>query len=375
MNDIMLYDQIFNHTLPFFWELMNDGFGNYLVQKLAEESTDEQLVKIIEQMGVEPVQLCKDPHGTRSVQKIIEVVGQDIHYKLISDYLKVRIKEMSEDINGNHVIQKILQCWSSEHNQFLYDAMERQCVEIACHKHGCCIMQKCIDAASQPQKKSLTQCIAKNTLVFVKNPFGNYVVQFVLKLKNQQVNLIVSKELMSNIISLSKQKFSSNVIEKCLEHNTKEVNKQLVACIMSDRSHYFDLLSDQFGNYVLQKSLSVAQEPQLSQFLAALQPEVLKLQTHSDFGYKIYQRLVKKYPGLDPTYKDIPDSKGRPSHQTNRRTNNGGGGQNKNQRSNQTIKQTSHPSSSNHTIRQGTGPQRQDNHDDQQFSKTGAKQY
>jgi pumilio RNA-binding family len=97
----------------------------------------------------------------------------------------------------------------------------------------------------------LTLCIAKNTLIFVKNPFGNYVVQFVLKLRNQQVNQIVSLELMSDIINLSKQKFSSNVIEKCLEHNTKEVNKQMVSCIMSDPDHYFDLLSDQFGNYVL----------------------------------------------------------------------------------------------------------------------------
>lgn len=87
----------------------------------------------------------------------------------------------------------------------------------------------------------------------------------------------MSKELMSDIINLSKQKFSSNVIEKCLEHNTKEVNKQMVASIMSDPDHYFDLLSDQFGNYVLQKSLSVAQEPQLSQFLSQLQPDVLQL--------------------------------------------------------------------------------------------------
>ena len=91
-------------------------------------------------MSIEPVQLCKDAHGTRSVQKIIEVVCKDIHFKMISDFLKDRIKEMSEDINGNHVIQKILQCWPVEHNQFLYDAMINQCVDIACHKHGCCIM-------------------------------------------------------------------------------------------------------------------------------------------------------------------------------------------------------------------------------------------
>jgi hypothetical protein len=91
-------------------------------------------------MGVEPVKLCKDAHGTRSVQKIIEVVTLDTHFNLIKGYLMYRIKEMSEDINGNHVIQKILSSWNSKNNQFLYDAMVSRCVEIACHKHGCCIM-------------------------------------------------------------------------------------------------------------------------------------------------------------------------------------------------------------------------------------------
>lgn len=75
MNDVALFDHIFTATTPCFWELMNDGFGNYLVQKLAEECSPEQLVKIIEQVGIEPVQLCTDAHGTRSVQKIVEVVS------------------------------------------------------------------------------------------------------------------------------------------------------------------------------------------------------------------------------------------------------------------------------------------------------------
>lgn len=250
--------------------------------------------------------------------------------------MKERIKELSEDINGNHVIQKILQCWSSEHNQFLYDVMEKRCVEIACHKHGCCIMQKCIDAASQPQKKALTQAIAKSTLIFVKNPFGNYVVQFVLRLKTQQVNQMISRELMSDIINLSKQKFSSNVIEKCLEYNSKEVNKQMVAAIMGDPTQYFGLLSDQFGNYVLQKSLSVAQEPQLTQFLNALAPEVLKLQHYSDFGHKIYQRLVKKYPALDPSFQESPDcTKSSKAGQNNRASNQCAGGKRQGQAKNQ----------------------------------------
>ena len=97
--------------------------------------------------------------------------------------------------------------------------------------------------------------IAKNTLVFVKNPFANYVVQFVLKLKYSEINKIISEQLMSELINLSKQKFSSNVIEKCLEFNTNQMNEQVVHCLMSNKNQYFNLLIDNFGNYVIQKCL------------------------------------------------------------------------------------------------------------------------
>ena len=44
--------------------------------------------------------------------------------------------------------------------------------------------------------------------------YGNYVIQFVITLDNHNVNLKISEQFISNIVELSKQKFSSNVIEK-----------------------------------------------------------------------------------------------------------------------------------------------------------------
>jgi len=49
---------------------------------------------------------------------------------------------------------------------------------------------------------------------------------------------------MSDIVNFSKQKFCSNVIEKCLEYNSKEVNRSMVDCIKSRPEEYFNLLSD-----------------------------------------------------------------------------------------------------------------------------------
>jgi hypothetical protein len=64
----------------------------------------------------DPVSLCKHAHGTRSIQKIIEIIQKPIHIKLLASYLKNRVRELAEDINGNHVIQKILLTWKPEFN-------------------------------------------------------------------------------------------------------------------------------------------------------------------------------------------------------------------------------------------------------------------
>lgn len=75
-------------------------------------------------------------------------------------------------------------------------------------------MQKCIQGADDQQRSRLIDEIIKNTQVFVRNPYGNYVVQFVLDLKDFDINTRVGKELLGSLIELGNQKYSSNVIEK-----------------------------------------------------------------------------------------------------------------------------------------------------------------
>jgi hypothetical protein len=57
-----------------------------------------------------------------------------------------------KDLNGNHVIQKCLHKLSAENNQFIYDTVSEHCIEVATHRHGCCVLQRCIDHATEQQK-------------------------------------------------------------------------------------------------------------------------------------------------------------------------------------------------------------------------------
>ena len=60
----------------------------------------------------------------------------------------------------------------------------------------------------------LADVIIGNMQRLVEDPFGNYLVSYVLNLEDDARNSKIFKMIAGNFIKYSKQKFSSNVIEK-----------------------------------------------------------------------------------------------------------------------------------------------------------------
>ena len=113
-----------------------------------------------------------------------------------------------------------------------------------------------------------------------------------LELKDMGVNRRIGEEIHDNLLRLGKEKFSSNVIEKCLEYNEPAVRDMMVKKILTADT-YYDYLVDQYGNYVIQKALSVAEEPYYTMFIEKLRPDIDRLRYSNEFGKKIYNRLIK----------------------------------------------------------------------------------
>ncbi|KAG8729630.1 hypothetical protein FRC10_003556, partial [Ceratobasidium sp. 414] len=118
---------------------------------------------------------------------------------------------------------------------------------------GCCVLQRCIDHASDLQHIQLVTEIMFNALTLVQDPDGNYVVQYILNLNNNRFSDAVIRQFVGNVCALSIQKFSSNVIRECTqvaEHNTR---KMLIEELLN-RNRLEKLLRDSFGNYCVQAS-------------------------------------------------------------------------------------------------------------------------
>jgi hypothetical protein len=66
-------------------------------------------------------------------------------------------------------------------------------------------------------RKILLDNITNNALEIVQNPFGNYIIQHILDEWVPEIAKDIINVIICNIISLSMQKFSSNVVEKCFD--------------------------------------------------------------------------------------------------------------------------------------------------------------
>lgn len=196
---------IFMETNQHVVELMTDPFGNYLCQKLLEYSNDDQRTVLIENAAAQMVKIALNQHGTRALQKMIEFISTREQIQTIIEALKDRVVELIQDLNGNHVIQKCLNRLSPEDAQFIFDAVGLNCVVVGTHRHGCCVLQRCIDHASGHQKAQLISQITANAFSLVQDPFGNYVLQYIVDLQESIFTNPLCISFQGSIPLLSKQ--------------------------------------------------------------------------------------------------------------------------------------------------------------------------
>ncbi|CAG8976315.1 hypothetical protein HYALB_00005721 [Hymenoscyphus albidus] len=270
-------------------ELMTDPFGNYLCQKLLEYCNDDERTVLIENASHDLVRIALNQHGTRALQKMIEFISTPGQVQTIIGALQYRVVELIQDLNGNHVIQKCLNKLSPADAQFIFTAVGNNCVDVGTHRHGCCVLQRCIDHASGDQKAWLIQQISNNAYVLVQDPFGNYVVQYILDLNEPLFTEPLVRMFEGKVGQLSKQKFSSNVIEKCLRCSQEE-SKDMLINEMLQPAELDRLLRDSFANYVIQTALDYANPAMKARLIEAIRPHLPAIRT-TPYGRRIQAKI------------------------------------------------------------------------------------
>jgi hypothetical protein len=146
---------------PNFIDIVNDQFGNYVIQKFLEVIFKDKLIMttFFVNIQAEIFAVSVDLYGTRVFQKALNLLEKNYHCienEKINEVLKNLVLEHMMDLivdtNGNHVFMKVIGIYPIEKNEFIYDELFKRCNEIAKMKQGGTVFQKAFEQGTKSQK-------------------------------------------------------------------------------------------------------------------------------------------------------------------------------------------------------------------------------
>jgi len=277
--------ELFDHLS----ELMTDPFGNYLFTKLVESCDEVQRNHLLQKILPDLTAVSLDMYGTQSLQKILPILNES-QVDLIINVLRPEARNLIKHNKANYFIQYCLDKLSEKQNEWIFDSVCKNIEDISCDRVGCVIIKRCIDHANE-QRENLLVSISEVSLILVQDPFGNYVVQHVLqKFPQLPESSKIIRTLCGSLNELCVQKFSSNVVEKCLKVADEET-KNILLNEITNSEILPQLLNDRFANFVIQTALDVADPERRSKLVKVILPHLGK--HYSPYTKRLQKKILQ----------------------------------------------------------------------------------
>lgn len=263
---------VLKEIIPSINILRNDVFGNYVIQKLLEYGTDHIKLSLYTTFQNEMLEMSLQMYGCRVVQKAFETLAYPVFIALLQEF-QDNVMTCIHDQNGNHVIQKIVEVLSLKVKlgeadpsaiNFILDDVLGHVAELSCHPYGCRVMQRILEHCVESQRVRALDEIETCHERLLDDQYGNYVIQHVLQFGRQSDREAVLKIILDrDLLTLSRQKFASNVVEKLLKYGNAEQRNTLVKEMLHEvegSSVVLWMVRDAYANYVVQTTLDVLAE-------------------------------------------------------------------------------------------------------------------
>ena len=248
-------DVLINKLKNFISDVTIDKYGNYFTQKLIQICVPSQRLKIIQNINTHFVEIANNSFGTHPLQSLMEIINMPEEKRLILKYILGNETILSFDSRGTHILQKYIINTKDEDrgelNNNIVNLIDKLIIDIS----GVCVLIKLI---KHTKDKIILEKIANyitnnEPLFFIQHPYANYAVQILIMnpIALPFCNKII-ETIVNNYLSLSMQKFSSNVVENCIKYADEKSVKKIYNAII-DQEKIESLLNNNYGNYVLEK--------------------------------------------------------------------------------------------------------------------------
>ena len=237
-------------------KIMKNTYGNYFFQQLIKNNEKSFISLILLYISEDFINISKDFSGTFSLQALLdEVTSLEEEQKILS-YIKNYEMEMAFNKNATHVLQKIVLLFPDIHRIQLNEIIINNFIELCLDSNGICLIKIFIKTNTLiNDKKRINEKIISNFITLAENPFGNYGIQYLMEIWNNNDLEGVKEKILENVHKLSLQQFSSNVIEKAIEIFEEESRNQIIKKLCFEGNYLLILIKNKFGKFVLNKAI------------------------------------------------------------------------------------------------------------------------
>merc|ERR1719335_488408 len=267
---------LFDEVLPVAVELMNDVFGNYVIQNFLEHGGPGQCAGLIRTMRGHLLDLATQMHGCRVVQKALQVASPSQRRELVAE-LMPHTGHCARDPHATHVMQRIVVVVDSEQRAQLERATDAELFELSVHPHACRFVQRVLGSKidiSRPLVAAMMETITSNFELLSLDQHGNFILQHILDHGSPAQSAAVQSFVCDNVASFSTHKFASHLVEKCLMSATSTQRHALISAMLGSLQErdgeleetVLALMKDPYANFVVQKAYDVAEGRQRAAF-------------------------------------------------------------------------------------------------------------
>ena len=277
-------------------DIINDPFGNYLIQKIITLLNDAQLYEILKIISPSFFDICCDSHGTRVLQKLMEYSKAPKVKQYFFELIKPLITPLLKEINGTFVVQKFSEIYKEYSNE-INDIIVEYSPVLSTNRHGCCVVQKYLSLKDEKMIPKLLDKLVENSLMLIIDQFGNYVIQSILLIGDKKYGNKLAEKIAENVVYYAKHKYSSNVVEKCFDYCDGKYLNNLMTNVQK-KENICELILDEHGNYVVQKVVALSDIDKQKEMLKVIISVSEKLK-NTQHGEKVLNKLMITYPFIN----------------------------------------------------------------------------
>lgn len=240
--------------------LFKNTYSNYFCLKLFAYLNSNDRITYINILSQHFNDLALNKTSTHPVQCIIEqLTTLPEQQALLNAVSAEQALTLALNVYGTHVIGKMLKHFPIHMMQRIITQLISDVILLSTNANGLCTVKQLIAVVTDVNDVNfhiMKRSIIDNAVMLCEDAYGNYVLQTALNVWDNNSKDELMKQLALWFMRLSLQKYSSNVIEKCIiEH--KSFFLFAVNTMLTNVNMMNVMIHNVFGTFVIESIASV----------------------------------------------------------------------------------------------------------------------